>query len=326
MLNTIPFKKKNNTEENFIEKNFKKLVGGENVVEEEIKENNICTENEIAKSFHSMETKIFSGQDNSTKDSFKIENFNFDEITKKYSENVIFDDQKKIMISINKKLQKISLYDDKNNLLGFFTIFHIVKYLGNVHDTKKQFLKDIDDKIYIQAKTIIKKFLFKLRYNKIDKYTDIILYDYTKSGFMGDIELLININKLLFHYLINHMQNDLLNVESNNRIKIEQNIKKFIFLLLNYTLKLISIVSNQIKNNNNNSQLKENLTKYSIEIVYKINLFVQDQLKIINNRNNNIKIALDTNVKIKTLLNKKLEELIKNNSVKKKKLKHFASH
>lgn len=338
MLNTISLPKKNdnnnnnnnsnnnNNNENFIEKNFNKMINNENIIYDE--PNKEETENEtfdeLKKSFHLMENKIFINQNAKDDEQSKINNlnFNFNEITKKYSENIIQDDQKKILITLNKKLQKISLYDDKNNLIGFFTIFHIAKYLGNIYDSKKQFLKDIDDKIYFQAKIIIKKFLFKLRYNKMDKYSDIIINDYTKSGFMGDIELLMNLNKLLFKYLKNQMQNDLSNVDSNNKIKIECNIKKFIFILLNYTLKLISIASNNL-NDNSNPKLKETLMKYSIGIVYRINLFVQDQLKIINNKNNNIKIALETNVKIKTILKDKLDSLIgeiknQNNLIKNK--------
>lgn len=326
MLNTSALKK-NNDNTNF------KNIGNETIIDEGIRkieetaDNNSLqiNDNEIIKSFHSMEGRIFENISNKNVNgnvhgnihenaSFKIDNFNLNEITKKYSDEEftrsIFDNEKKLLVSISEKLNKFSIFDEKNNLIGCFTIQNIIKYLGDIYDTKQQFLKENDSRNFQKAKELIKVLIFKLKYNKKNKYSDIVMSDYTKSGFMGDIELLIKLNNQLHKYQLENMQNDLSSVDINNRIKMEQNIKKFIFILLNYTLKLISIVSEELKNNDEKKELKANLVNYSIGIVYRINLFVQEQLKVINNQNKSVKESIDANTQIKYKLKEKLDTLI----------------
>jgi hypothetical protein len=277
-----------------------------------------------------MEDKIFSNINNKNNNldidgidtfgkknqPFKIDNFSLNEITKKYSDDEftknILNDEKKFLISVNDKLNKFSVLDQNNTSIGYFTIHHIAKYLGDYYDKKSQYLKNLDINVYKKAKELIKTLLFKINYNIKNNYADIILHDYLKSGFMGDIELLIKLNNQLYKYTIESMQHDLAYVDFNNRQKIEQNIKKFMFMMLNYTLKLIAIVSEQIKDNDAKKELKEHLVNYSIGIVYRINIFVQEQLKIINNQNKIIKESLDSNLEIKNVLKNKLDILINN--------------
>ena len=342
MLNTSALKK-NNDNTNF------KNIGNETIIDEGIRKieetanNNLeFNDNDIIKSFHSMEGRIFDNintSNNSNKNvidgnkvnindiiganannannanpSFQIDNFNLNEITIKYSDEEftrsIFDNEKKLLISVNEKLNKFSVFNEKHNLIGYFTIQTIAKYLCDIYDTKQQFLKEIELQNFQKSKELIKVLIFKLKYNKKTKYSDIVISDYTKSGFMGDIELLVKLNNHLHKYQMENMQNDLANVDINNRIKMEQNIKKFIFILLNYTLKLISIISEELKNNDEKKELKMNLVNYSIGIVYRINLFVQEQLKVINNQNKSVKDTLESNIQIKHKLKEKLDILI----------------
>lgn len=321
MLNTSALKKNNDN------MNFKNIVNetiideGIRKIEETADNNNLqINDNDIIKSFHSMEGKIFENikQKNINEHengSFKIDNFDLNEITKKYSDEEfirsVFNNEKKLLVSVNEKLNKFSIFNENNNLIGYFTVHHIIKYLGDIYDTKQQFLKEIDIVIFQKSKELIKALVFKLKYNKKNKYSDIIISDYTKSGFMSDIELLIKLNNQLHKYQLGEMQNDLSKVDINDRIKIEQNIKKFIFILLNYTLKLISIVSEQLKDDDDKKELRENLINYSIGIVYRINLFVQEQLKVINNQHKTIKESLEINIQIKNVLKEKLDVLIK---------------
>lgn len=320
MLNTSNLIKKNNYANSIINTTINKIeekIGGDGTE---------VSNNDIIKSFHSMETKIFSNvqnkleneikndnnndTDNDNINAIKIDGFKFDEITKKYSDTEftknILDNNKKFLISIHKKHNKFSIFDENNRPIGHFTVFHIVKYLADIYDTKQQFLKEIESTQLQKSKELIKKLIFKLKYNNKNKYTDIILLDYSTSGFMGDIDLLIKLNNQLHKYQTKQLYADLSNVDIENKIKIEQNIKKFIFILLNYTLQLISIVSSK----DNNKELKEKLVNYSIGIVYRINIFVQEQLKIINNQNKNIKESIDMNIELKKDLNDKLNILI----------------
>lgn len=261
------------------------------------------------------ENKIFETNDIYLADEiYHIDNFNFNEIIKKsQNENKINDifDNKKLFISINEKLGKICIFDNNNNL-GFFTVQHIIKYLSHIYDTKNQFMKHITDNNFIKAKELIKIFIFKLQYNKQYKNYDIILKDYKSSGFMGNIELLIKLNNLLYNYQLEELNNDLLNVNLDNKIKIEQNIKKFIYILLNYTHKLLSIISEQIKNKQNNEELKEMIINYSISIVSRINLFVQEQLKVINDQNTYILKSINISKNLKKNIITKLNLLLTN--------------
>ena len=336
MLNTSALKK-NNINDSAIKKMINETIIDQGIRKVEEATNTQtdydAEEQHIAKSFHAMEGNIFGSKNIlggetmintdiktnmniNTTGNFNISKFDFGEITKKYSDEEIrkniFENEKKLMICINESLKKISVLDDANNSLGYFTINHIAKYLGDIYDTKQQFIKDMDPHAYSKAKELIKILIFHIKYNKRDKYTDIVLKDYTNSGFMGDIELLIKLNNLLYLYQNDELQNDLSKVDIRNRIKIETNIKKFIFLLLNYTLKLISIVSPDVKNNSNNQQLKEHLTNYSVGIIYRINLFVQDQLKIINNQNKNLKESINRSNKIKEEIKEKVTILVDN--------------
>ncbi len=343
MLNTSSLKKKDNTANfnsmptnSIIDDSIGKIEGkiGGNTIE--------LYNNDIIKSFHSMENKIFSNVENkifsnvenkfenkfeNDNNTIKIDNFNFDEITKKYSDSEfsknILNNDNEISISVNKKSNQFSVFDKNNKPIGHFTLFNLVKYLADVYDTKQQFLREIDSFQQQKAKELIKKFIFKLKYNKKNKYTDIVLINYHQSGFMGDMDLIIQLNNQLHNYQTKRLHADLSNVDIENKVKIEQNIKKFIFVLLNYTLQLISMKSKQLSNEDNNKELKEKLINYSIGSVYRINIFVQDQLKIINNQNKNIKESIEMNIELKKDLSDKLDVLIEKSQKRNNKNKQY---
>jgi hypothetical protein len=219
--------------------------------------------------------------------------------------------QNRTMISFSKKSQKISIYDENKNIVGFFTLAHIIKYLGNIYDTERQFMTDINLDNFKSSKDLIKTFLFKIDYNKNTKKSDIILRDYTESGLMGDVSLLCQLNNLLYEYQEKQLYNDLAHVVDHNKIKIEQNIKRFIYLLLNYTIRLIFIISEKIKGKKDMDHIKNILLKCAIICSHRINTFVQEQLSVIYICDKEIKKAYVTNIDIKNVLKKRLEELTK---------------
>lgn len=313
MLNTSSIRnKKDNADLSVINKGMRKI---------EEKTADYQFDNDIIKSFHSMESKIFSnmGTENETNPQNEQvrKDFNLNEITQKYSDEEysknIFNKDKKLLISINKKLNQFSVFTENNEPIGYFNVLHIIKYLGDVYDTKKQFLREVDDKSFQKAKELVKVLIFKIKYNPENKYTDIVLLNYTQSGFLGDVDLLIKLNDQLYKYQ-ERLHSDLAKVDMDNRIKIELNIKKFIFILLNYTLQLISIISEKIKDKEDKRALKEKLVNYSIAIVYRINIFVQEQLKIIDKQNKSIKESINMNMEMKKDLDEKLNKIMKKGS------------
>lgn len=228
-----------------------------------------------------------------------------------YDNNSQIIQDNKTMIGFSKKLKKFTIYDENKNIMGYFTISHIIKYLANIYDSERQFMTDINSETFKKSKELIKMFIFKIDYNKKNKKSDIILKDYTESGLMGDIGLLFELNNLLYEYQEKNLYNDLSHVNEQNKIKIEQNIKKFIYLLLNYTIRLIFIISEKIKDMENVSDLKNVLLKYAITCSHRINNFVQEQLSVIYICDKEIKKAYVTNMEIKNVIKKKLENATK---------------
>ena len=215
------------------------------------------------------------------------------------------------MISYSKKLKKFTIYDNNKKEMGYFTVEHIIKYLANIYDDERQFMTDINLQTFANAKELIKIFVFKIDYNKKNKKCDVLIHDYSQSGFMGDVSLLFELNNLLFLYQEHNMYNDLASVNDSSKIKIEQNIKKCIYLLLNYTIKLIFIISEKIKYSKDCDELKNILLKYAIACSHRINLFVQEQLSVLYVCDKEIKKAYLVNMEIKNVIKKKLEVLTK---------------
>jgi len=94
---------------------------------------------------------------------------------------------------------------------------------------------------------------------------------------------------------------------------MEKNIKKIVYLLLNYTLKLVSMISEKLKDpqaGQDKEELKKELIKYSVSLVYRISTFVQEQLQIFNTHNKSIKDIMVYNIEIKDEIKDKLDKLI----------------
>lgn len=337
MLSTIPIKNQEMVGGDNIQHSIIKKMANETVIEEGIRNieekssvfhedslptNPIHTEInkkfDITKSFHNMESKIFSklGHENSkilndSKDQ-KISNFDLSEITKKYGGKTpnILGGNKKLMISMNENQNKFIVSDVDGTQIGYFTIEHIIKYLSDPFDTKNQVLTELDEKTYHKSKELIKSLICKMMFNKKNGYVSIIIIDHTQSGFMADIELLVKLNDMLYKYQEDELNNILSNVDKSARIKIEKNIKKFIYLLLNYTLKLIALISDKLKDTEDKKELKQNLIKYSASLVYRISTFVQGQLKIFDEQNKSIKQLLKYNLEMKEDIKDKIDKIL----------------
>lgn len=327
MLNTIPLMKHIEQKPNFANyktdpNNFENVIepnpandwsqsDRSNLLQKKLKQNK---EDDIIKTFHNQFNNIGL---NKIPTQFNNEIKEENEIAKPLENNTLqpqninTNNENKTMISFSKKLKKFTIYDENKNNIGYFTMEHIVKYLANIYDSDRQFMTDIDLPTFKKAKDLIKIHIFKIDYCKKNKKSDIIIHDYVSSGLMGDIGLLIELNNLLYAYQEHDLQNDLAHVNDNNKIKIEQNIKKFIYLLLVYTLKLCVIITEKIKDMPDQKELKSAILSYAILCSNRINLFVQEQLSVIYVLDKEIKKAYATNMDIKNILKKKLETITK---------------
>lgn len=218
----------------------------------------------------------------------------------------IINQNQKMLIKHNGANSSFDVHSQDGSRLGSFSVYHIAKYLSEGYDTKKQFLRQINADEYAKGKELIKSLIFTLRYNKKTNYCDILLNNYTKSGFMGDLDLLVLLNNDLDKYCSDGLGKDLLDVDIDNRGKIEQNIRTFIFMMLSYTLQIISQASGTVTD----EVLKKKMLEYSISLIYKLDIFVQCQLKIINAQNNVIKDTMATNMEMRRTMDAKLEMLM----------------
>lgn len=212
------------------------------------------------------------------------ENSQLDQETQSVSGN-------QLMISV--KDGRFIVHDSNAKEIGYFTVKYLAKYLGNYYDTKKQFLPEYQDTQYENSKKLIKMLLFHQKYN--GPLIDIRLREPSESGFMSDLDLLFRLNNELYKYSESGLYSDLHPVVLTNKIKIERHIKKFIFIMLNYTLKVINLISPTITDPN----MKSKLLECSTQMVYRINLFVQDQLGIINKKTLSLKNMMKSNIELK---------------------------
>jgi hypothetical protein len=99
-------------------------------------------------------------------------------------------------------------------------------------------------------------------------------------------------------------------LDSNDMNKISFIIRQFIIELLNYTLKLLSLITNEIKDNHQHKKLLETISNYSNKVIFRISSFIQKPLQDIILRNNDIEDTFKTLVNLRTNANNKMDNLI----------------
>lgn len=204
-----------------------------------------------------------------------------------------------MLVTYEQNKQEFCFYSHNKTLLGSFNIFQLIKYLSKHIDNS--FYNNIDGDTSFD---IIEKLICTID----NTNSDIKLKSYFESPFMGNIELLINLNNDIFTYENKNLDNDLLKIQNiNNKKKINTVVKQFIYLLLNHTLKIIASISKNIKNDN--SQLNNKLLNYSMTSVYRLSKFVHEQLKsqmsFVTSMNDN----LEKLIKIKNIIADKITNI-----------------
>jgi len=275
--------------------------------------NNI--ENEFIKTFHNMEDKILEASHNKIQHNIQskinVNEVNMGAINKIESDQFKNNTEaKKRTIDIVYNTNKFSFIDNQGNYIGSFTINEFIKYFSSMFDPKNQFMNNIDEHSYNNAKIIIKNFIGKVEFNKKIKYGNIILKDAEASPFMNNIGLLVKLNDLLYKFEKSKLIQELNYVDKIYRQKIEIILKKLMYMLLNYTIILITEISTHLKDSPNKNRLKNELTTYSIGLVYRISQFVQSQLAIIITSNNELEKMIINIEKIRMSIESKMDKLI----------------
>ena len=288
-----------------------------NINKEDENNNHVNNHEEIIKSFHEEEKDIFYKYSDKLqeKDSDKFNLINKDEINlsnvskKDSNPNIFSKGQEKLIINFND--DKIQISDSTGMSIGEIQVENILKYLGSTYDHKNQFMKFIDNSKFEEEKLLIEKFLFEIVSNS-DQKKVIDLKNYTNSPLMGNIEFLVKLNESLYNFEKHKLDYELKYVDEKNRYNIERIIKEFIYLLLNYTLKIIVVVSEELKEKKNKENLKQQLIKYSIGITYRITQFVQNQLSVVMKKNKSLEKFYLMNFKLKNIIDTKIDQISSN--------------
>lgn len=159
------------------------------------------------------------------------------------------------------------LCNENETEIGTFTDEDIIKYIT------LKIENNIQQNIYIN---IIEKYICTVSYEN-NKLIDIKFKSHKESPFMGDIEMLISLNDRLKKY------------ESHDNYLMRNNIRYFIYKFNVYILHIISLITEQLKNDISRKTIRESLIKYSCGLSYRISKYVKSQFDTLNNNIDEIK-------------------------------------
>jgi len=188
--------------------------------------------------------------------------------------NYASDKIESIIVDFNDAEYKFTFYDKHKNFIGNFSYLQLIKYvISKLHPL---FLKHID---IGSSFNIIETYICNVT-ELVDGSLKINIYNHDKSPFMGNIEMIMNLLKGLYDFEKHKLYNeiDIITHDLKLKKKIITSVRQLLYLLLNYSLKLIATISDKIKNDSSKKELKNMLLKYSVVIVYKLSAFVKSDL------------------------------------------------
>jgi hypothetical protein len=177
-----------------------------------------------------------------------------------------------MIINFNEAENLFSVYSVNKIFLGSFSGKDVIKFVTN--KIYPQFFENYGSE---SSFPLIEKYICSV--NFVDNSYNIILLNYLESPFMGNIEMLMKLYNGI------SKSNDIVKLELNNisDVSVKTNITKILkqlsYVFLNYSLRLISQITEKIKDDNSKNLLKDSLVKYSVTIVHKLNMFMRDEIE-----------------------------------------------
>lgn len=175
-------------------------------------------------------------------------------------------DKDSILVDHSPEQMKFTFYDTNKNLLGSFTALQLIKFIINKYPT---FLQHIEMGI---ASDIIRKYVCN-----INNDGKVILVSHFDSPFTGNVEMLVKLYTDITKCDV-HISSELHKFVSKDAKIIQYIIKELHFTLLNHTLKIISSLTEILKDDDSKKNIRDNLLKYSVGIVYKITSLIRDDI------------------------------------------------
>ena len=209
-------------------------------------------------------------------------------------------ESKLLMVHYDPNNKKYTFFDQSEIKIGSFTISQLMKYIGITRD--ENFMKDIDMEI---SGDTIEKFII----NKI-KDDNLILHDHKISPFMGNIEMLIKLNTDITKFKKNTKSfTKYLDELDQNYNKVANILNRFVYMLIEHTLKVIYMISETLKNDTTRENVKSTLMNYSSQIIS--NMLSHTNTKIMTQENhiNNIRNNMMDLIGVKMEMNKQISDL-----------------
>ena len=205
---------------------------------------------------------------------------------------------------------KFTFYNSNKFILGSFNFRQIIKYIGK--QIEPTFYNYVDSGY---SEELIKTMIGEILIDPITGKINIILKSHLNSPFMGNLDLLIKLNNSFINYETKDLLNDIVSINNEKlQYNLKISIKQFIYLFINHTLKIISIISENIKNDSTKTDLNHKLLKYSVSLVYRISNFMKEHIDTHNIQYKKIYDNLEKLINMKKNINNKvnnLEEKIK---------------
>ena len=134
----------------------------------------------------------------------------------------------------------------------------------------------------------------------IDK-NRVVIINYQESPIMGDLDMLVRLN------------NDLKQYESNELEKQENKyiISLFIYELLNYTLGLLVIISDMIKDRPDKQILSKYILRYTVANTFRMYNFSNNMNKMLSDKIKNLEQQKDQSSKIMNIIGGKTDDMLK---------------
>ena len=241
----------------------------------------------------------------------EIENINNNEINEIEMENNNFrelntlKDTHNLVAVYDENENKYTFYNSNKSILGSFNFKQIVRYIG----------KQLDNNFYNfiesgYSEELIKSMIGEVLIDPITGKINILLKSHLESPFMGNLDLLIKLNNSFFKYETSELFNDISTINNEKlQYNIKISIKQFIYLLINHTLKIISIASEEIKNDTTQTEMKHKLLRYSVALTYRISNFMKEHLDNYNIQYKKLYGNLEKIINIKKVINNKINNL-----------------
>jgi len=200
---------------------------------------------------------------------------------------------------------KFTFYNSNKSILGSFNFKQILKYVGKQID--QNFYSHIDSGY---SDELIRSMIGEVLIDPVTSKNNIILKSHIESPFMGNLDLLIRLNNLFFSYETRELLSDLALVKDEKlQYKLKLGIKQFIYLLINHTLKIIAIATEEIKDDPKQEAMKQKLLKYSVALTYRISGFMKEHLENYNNQYKSLYNQLEKLINMKKIINSKIDKL-----------------